>query len=489
MSGADPQSYTPIERLGTVLTAARAASEAWGEVPPEARAVRVGVLRREIVGARDAIARVVSSETGKTRSEALLSDVLATLELLRYLEKNAVRLLRPERAKTPFVFGASESYVEYHPRGVVLVIAPWNNPLQLSLVPVVSALAAGNAVILKPSERTPRTGNLISSLCRRAGFSKDVLQVVDGGPDVAKALVENRPDMIFFTGGTTGGRAVLVAASRQMTPIILELGGKDPMIVFADADLDRAAGAAVYGAFSHAGQHCVSVKRLYVEHDIYASFLERLAEQTRALSSTPDWGRVMDDRVRATAREQVEEAVAAGARLLVPDDMARAGTEPTLVADTTNNMRTMREETFAPVLSAMPFQNEQDAIRLANDSSFGLNASVWSKDLIRARRVVHRLETGNAYVNNVLINIGNPHLPFGGVKTSGLGRYHGPEGLRAFCRETAVMVSRATRKAEPNWFPHSEAKLKAVEEVIRLRYGDIGLLRRAWGWLRLLRRL
>ena len=483
------QTDMPIERAKAVLLAAQVASGKWGETSPDARAGCIGAMRREIVAARDEIVDVVSSETGKTTGEALHSDVLATLEILLYLERNAERLLRPEKAKTPFVFGARESYVEYKPLGVVLVIAPWNNPLQLALVPAASALVAGNAVLLKPSERTPRTGKLISTLCRRAGLPDDVLQVVDGGPDVAQALIDSRPDIIFFTGGTKNGRSVLEAASRQLIPVILELGGKDPMIVFADAHLDRAAQAAVYGAFSHAGQHCVSVKRLYVQESVYGEFLERVAEETRALAATSHWGRVMDERAQAVALEQVQEAVAAGARLLVPDDLTRAGAEPTLVRDATNTMRIMREETFAPVLSAMPFEDEDDAVRLANDSEFGLNASVWSDDATRAKRVAHHLETGNVYVNNVLINIGNPHLPFGGVKSSGLGRYHGPEGVRAFCNRTAVMVSDRKRKAEPNWFPHDEEKRHAVEEFIRLRYGDVGFLRRIWGWLRLLRRV
>ena len=476
-------------RADKTIGCARVAAGPWDETPTKTRANRIGSLRREMVDVRDEIAEVVSSETGKTRDEALQSDVLATLEVLRYLEKNAVRLLRPESVATPFVFGAGESYVEYRPRGVVLVIAPWNNPVQLSLVPAASALVAGNAVILKPSERTPRTGRLISSLCRRAGFSDDVLQVVDGGPDIARALIESRPDMIFFTGGTTNGHAVLKAASRHLIPVILELGGKDPMIVFADADLDRAVQAVVYGAFTHAGQHCVSVKRLYVEQSAYDLFVARVAEATRAVAATPDWGRVMDEDARATAVEQVREAIAGGARVLVPEEVGRAGAEPTLVVDATNEMRVVREETFAPVLAAMSFEDEDDVVRLANDSSFGLNASVWSGDPVRARRVAHRLETGNVYVNNVLINIGNPHLPFGGVKSSGLGRYHGPEGVRAFCRETSVMVSRAKRKTEPNWFPHNEERRKAVQEVIRLRHGDVGFLRRVWTWLRLLRRL
>jgi len=312
---------------------------------------------------------------------------------------------------------------------------------------------------------------------------------VTGDPVIAQGLVEERPDLIFFTGGTQNGRSVLAAAAHHLIPVILELGGKDPMVVFADANLDRAARAAVYGAFAHAGQHCVSVKRLYVERSVYDAFLGRVAAETAALAATPDWGRLVDEGARAVAAEQVAEALAEGARLLAPADKERAGAEPSVVADATPGMRLMQEETFAPVLTAMSFNSEDDAVRLANDSPFGLNASVWSRDLDRASSVVDRLHTGNAYVNNVLINVGNPNLPFGGVKSSGIGRYHGPEGLRAFCAETSVMVSRSTAGTEPNWFPHGASKQAMLEDLIDLRYGGQGWLRLLWGWIRLLRRL
>jgi acyl-CoA reductase-like NAD-dependent aldehyde dehydrogenase len=346
---------------------------------------------------------------------------------------------------------------------------------------------AGNAVILKPSERAPGTGQLIGKLCEQAGLTGGELQIASGGPEVARALIEQRPDMIFFTGGERNGRDVLASAARNLIPVILELGGKDPMIVFADADLERAAPAAVYGAFAHAGQHCVSVKRLYVEDRVYDEFLERVAEQTRALAASPDWGRVVDDRARAMASEQVREASAQGARLLVPDDISRAGSEPTLVSDAAQTMRLVQEETFAPVLVARRFSTEEEATELANDSPFGLNASVWSRDMERCERVVRRLDTGNVYVNNVLINIGNPFLPFGGVKASGLGRYHGAEGIRAFCVETSVMTSRSRQTSEANWFPHGEPNREIVETLIDLRYGKMSWYRRITGWLKILR--
>jgi acyl-CoA reductase-like NAD-dependent aldehyde dehydrogenase len=468
---------------------ANAAFAKWAAVPPERRAEHFGELRRRVLQQREAIARTVCSEAAKTEAEAMLSDLLPTLEMLRYLERHAARVLRPRKAPTPLLFGPGSSRVEYRPRGVVLIIGPWNNPFQLAMVPAAFALAAGNAVVLKPSERSPETGRRVGALCREAGFADGLVEVVPGGPEVAQALIEERPAMVFFTGGVRGGQAVGNAAARLGIPAVLELGGKDPMLVFADADPDRAAQAAVYGAFAHAGQHCVSVKRLFVEDGIYEPFLEQVAERARRLAATGEWGRVADERAAQLACEQVGEALDAGARLLLPQDRGQAGHQPTLLAEAAPTMRVMQEETFAPVLAACRFEGEAEAVRLANASPFGLNASVWTRDPARAERVVGGLETGNVAVNGVLINIGNPHLPFGGVKASGMGRYHGPEGLRSFCRETAVTLGRSRRRTEPNWFPHDAARMDTVERMMELRYGDLGWFRRIGGWLRLLRRL
>ena len=471
------------------MNKARAASSAWREVSAGARSRRIGALRREIFRARRDIVREICAETGKTAAEALSSDVLPTLENLRYLEQNAPSLLTARKARGSLVFPARKARVEYRPRGVVLVIAPWNNPLQLSLIPAATALASGNTVVLKPSERTPATGRLMETLCTGAGLTGGEIQIAAGGPGLGEALIAERPDMIFFTGGMKNGRSVLAAAACHLIPVILELGGKNPMIVFDDANLGRAARGAVYGAFAHAGQHCVSVKRLYIHDTVYKTFLERVIEETRVLTRTSEWGRVIDSRAEAVEREQVREALTRGARLLVPQGLEQAGAEPTLVADATHDMQLMSEETFAPVLGAMRFETEEEALRLANDSYFGLNASVWTMDPGRSERVAYRLETGNVYVNNVLTNVGNPYLPFGGVKASGIGRYHGPEGVRAFCAETSVMISPSSRRTEPNWFPHGEDKREAVDELIKLRHGDLSWVRRACGWFRLFRRL
>ncbi|MBN1141837.1 MAG: aldehyde dehydrogenase family protein, partial [Deltaproteobacteria bacterium] len=252
-----------------VMQRAREASSEWAERSLGDRVARLAALRHLIVARREEILDAVGRDAGKVRTEALVTDLLPTLEILRYNESQAPRILSPERRSGSLLFAGSRAEVRHHPHGAVLVVAPWNNPFQLSLLPAATALLAGNAVILKPSERTPRVAALLRKLFAEAGFPPPLLELAEGGPETAAELVSAGPDLIFFTGGATGGKAVYRLAAERMIPVIMELGGKDAMVVFADADLKRAARAALYGAFAHDGRHCVSVKRLLVEKPAY----------------------------------------------------------------------------------------------------------------------------------------------------------------------------------------------------------------------------
>jgi len=471
-----------------IMDIAREAFRQNRQLPRGNRNIPFERLISSIVRRRMKIAAVVASEIGKTVHEALLSDILPTLEMLRYLAANADWVLRDRPVKTPMIFRRCRSRILYRPRGVVLVIAPWNNPFQLSMIPVITALAAGNTVILKPSEKTPKTAQLIQDLFDQIGFNNDLFHVAQGGPETGGALIAAGPDMIFFTGNSKTGRIIAAQAAEKLIPAILELGGKDPMVIFEDADLERAARAAVYGAFAHAGQHCVSVKRLYVQKAVSSGFIALLEEQTRALSATDQWGRAGDQRAVDAAKIQIADALKNGASLSWPGDAQKAGTCPTIVTGCSPDMVLMREETFAPVLPVMTFETEEEGIRLANDSLFGLNASVWTRDLKRAGRVARQLLTGNLFVNNVLVNIGNPHLPFGGVKFSGMGRYHGEEGLKAFSVETSVMISNNREPDEPQWFPHDADRMSVTDDLILLRYGRIGFWKGLMKWIDLIKK-
>ncbi|MFW5922777.1 MAG: aldehyde dehydrogenase family protein [Planctomycetota bacterium] len=470
-----------------VIQSARRSQRKWARRDIRSRTELLRRLRRDIMEQRDAIVDDIRKDTAKTRVEALSSSLLPTLECLHYIESRAAEVLRPQKRPTPPLYRSTQSRVEYHPRGVVLVISPWNNPFQLCLLPVASALTSGNAIVLKPSEHCPTVARRVSDLLREAGYPEPLTPVCTGGPDVARGLLEAKPDMIFFTGCVENGRDVLRAAARSLTPTVLELGGKDPMIVLPDAPMDRAVEGGLYGAFTHAGQHCVSTRRLYLHRDICQQFLDQLSRRTEELADTEQWGTVRFEQAAASARELVQDALSRGAELLNPADPADAGFRPTLLRDVTHDMRIVREDLFAPVLVSADFSSEDEALALANDTPFGLNASIWTGDREKGRRIARGLNCGNIFINNVLSNVGNPHLPFGGTKQSGLGRYHGPEGLRTFCRTTSVMARAPSEREEPNWFPHDEHSAALVDGLLRLRHEDMSFGRKILQGIRLAR--
>lgn len=447
-----------VEVAEVMETARSAAAEARLR-PLKERVAMLGRLARVMTEQAEHINRTICDATGKPPVEALASDLLVALDLLRYCEQNLAAALAPRERPTPFYFLGSKSRVEYRPLGVVLVISPWNYPFQLAMAPIITALAAGNAVILKPSEVTPTVGALVGELSELASLPEGLIQVVQGRGDVGQALVEAGPDLVFFTGSAATGSQVMRSAATKLTPVHLELGGKDPMIVFKDANLDRAVNGALYGAFSNAGQACVSVERLYVERRVYEPFLKALASGASKLrlgsSVDDDVGPMINPAQIEVVERHVEDALARGARLLTQRKRAGSYLAPMVLADTDHSMLVMRDETFGPVVGVMPFDSEDEAIELANDSPYGLSASVWTRSASRAGRVAARLDTGSCSINDVMRNLANPHLPFGGTKASGFGRYHGPEGLRSMSRTVAIMSNSSRSRNEINWFPYS----------------------------------
>ncbi len=474
---------------------ARLASGTWGGSSFRERGALLRKLRNLIVERTDRIASEISSATGKTRMEAILNEIVPTLETLKFLENNSAVILSRQKRPTTLSFPGSTAYLDYHPFGVVLVLAPWNFPFQLAMVPIVTALAAGNAVLFKPSELTPQTGALIENLLRDAGLPAGVISVFNGGWETGEKLVDSKPDLIVLTGSAATGKRIMASAAKNLTPLLFELGGKDPMIVFEDANLERAANAAVYGAFANAGQICVSVERLYVQEEIFDSFIGMVCSKTNALrlgtDDDADIGPMTSERQIRIVDDQLDDALQRGAVFLTERKKAGSLCWPVVMRNVTNDMRVMREETFGPVLPAMAFKDEEDAVRLANATEFGLNASVWTRDLKKARRVAARLVTGNCAINDVIKNIGNPHLPFGGVKQSGFGHIHGPEGLRAFCRTQAVMVNAGNSDREMNWFPYDAALRDGVRIFLHMFFLKKPFFEKAkglWGYLKFYRR-
>jgi acyl-CoA reductase-like NAD-dependent aldehyde dehydrogenase len=460
LSVSNPATGEPIREVpcgGTpqieeAVARARAAQPAWAAL---GFAQRAAALRRLARALRDdpAFLDTLVSESGKPTYEAEGIELFYTLELTRFYTGRAGRRALRDDLRHPFIFTNKRARVAYHPRGVVGVIGPWNWPLLNNYADCVAPLIAGNAVVLKPSEHTPLTSLRVAEHWRALGLPADVFQVVAGRAEAGQALVE-RADMIFFTGSQAVGRSIAARAGERLVPAVVELGGKSPMIVLADADLPRAAHAAVWSGFANSGQVCVRTERVLVEDAVAERFVALCAEEIARLRQGPtplpagteatvDVGAITFAPQLAHAKAHIADALARGARLVAGGEARGEGPgrffAPTLLADATPAMDVMREETFGPVLPVMRVANAEEALRVANDTPFGLTGSVWSGDAARARALARRMEAGSVCVNDVLVNYFCVEAPLGGVKASGLGHRHGAEALRQFCRVETIV--------------------------------------------------
>jgi 4,4'-diapolycopenoate synthase len=462
----------PLERVRR----ARIAQLNWREKSVSSRSLAMRKLRRVFAAQRDRIVDGICAETGKPRLDALSGDVMVTLEQMRYYESHACRLLRTGSVGKPsFLFVGTDFYEEHEPYGVVLIYGPANYPFQLSVVPMITALFAGNAVILKCSEKTPGVARLIESLCHEAGLPEDLVQIVTDAPEGAAPYIDAGPDLIFFTGSSENGRSVATSAARRLIPAVLELGGKDAAAVFADCNLERAVEGVLYGAFSNAGQVCVGIKRLYIEESLRGAFVKRLVGRMEELrigaATNSDLGVLQGETARTRLCAQIADAIQRGAILEYPQSGPVNGEMPVLLRDVPAEASVLVEETFGPVLCVTSFKSEDEAIALANGCPFALSASIWTSDLNRARRMAKRLSAGTCAVNDVIRNIANPYAAFGGNRQSGYGRYHGPQGLSTFSRIKSVMVSNGKRKREINWFPFTKSTLRRLDVLLGWRHG------------------
>jgi succinate-semialdehyde dehydrogenase/glutarate-semialdehyde dehydrogenase len=397
---------------------------------------------------------------------------------MQFFARRTEKLLRPERLNIgQYGLMGRSSKIIYRPLGVIAIISPWNFPWAIPLGEVVMALMSGNAVVLKPSELTPLVGLKIGDVFRRAGLPTGLLEVVTGDGRTGAALTEARVDKIMFTGSVTTGKRVAEAAARRLIPCVLELGGKDPMVVLDDANIQTAASAAVWGGFANSGQACASVERLYVHEKIAPQFIAEVVRQVRALKQDvgtregTDIGSMSSERQLSIVEEHVSDALAHGARALTGGrrraDLSGAFYEPTVLADVTQQMTVMREETFGPVLPVMTFKTEEEAVRLANDSVFGLTASVWTKDVARGRRLAERIEAGTVTVNEVLYTHGIAQTPWGGMKQSGIGRTHGRLGLLEMVVPQHLHVNRITGFRDLWWFGYTPEAARLFRDLAR----------------------
>jgi acyl-CoA reductase-like NAD-dependent aldehyde dehydrogenase len=450
---------------------------------------------RLVVERVESVVDIISTDTGKPRMEALMTEVLSVPLFHAWFEQHAPKILAPRTVSTPLVFLPRRGWVEYFPMGVVAVISPWNFPFQLAVIPVLSALVAGNTVVLKPSEVTCLTSAMIAELFRQAGLPEGVVEVVQGDGTTGAALCAANIDKIFFTGSVPTGRRVMAAAALRPIPVELELGGKDAFIVCEDAPLQRAARAAAWGGLLNAGQMCVSVERILVVDSVHDEFVELLRKAVSEIKvggpdEDADMGPLTFGKQLLTLDRHIRDALERGATAICggPEALDRPGQfmAPTILTDVDESMEVYREESFGPVLPVIRVRDEAHAVELANRHQYGLTASVWTRDGARGRRIASQVHAGQVMINDIVSGVGNPTLPFGGVKASGFGRYHGAEGLLSFVHSRAVTSSPTWFESEPFWFPYTGKYETALE---LFRHIAAGRLTRAVGSLTKLARI
>lgn len=445
------------------VAAAHAAQPQWGALSVNERIRVLRRFQRTLFAQKDEVAALISDEAGKPRVEALLTEVVVTLDAVNFYAREAPRSLAPERVPhaNPML-KAKRGWLVRKPYGVVGIISPWNYPFSIPASEMMAALVTGNAVVLKPSELTPMSALRLQAMMTEAGLPPGLFQVIVGDGPSGAALVDSAIDKLIFTGSVATGKKIAAVAAAKLMPVVLELGGKDPMIVLKDADLEIASSAAVWGAFMNAGQTCLSVERCYVQKDIFPAFIERCVEKTKRLrigrGSDPesDVGPLITQPQLRTVEAHVADAVAQGARILTGGhrlpDLGDNFYAPTVLVDVHHGMKVMREETFGPLLPIMSFTTEDAAVALANDSQFGLSASIWTSDRRRGEALAGRIDAGAVMVNDVITGFGISEAPHGGVKSSGLGRTHGRAGLEEMVRTKYVDSDLLPRMPKVWWY-------------------------------------
>ena len=463
-----------------IVQKSRETFETWGLLTPSERRPHLRAFTRTVLKNMDRIADVIISETGKHRGDSL-AEITAALTVMDYATRTAHRALRSKKGAA-WPLPSTRGWTEYSPMGVAGVISPWNYPFYLPMLSVIQALAAGCTVVLKPSEVAPFSGALIEDLAREAGLPDGVVTVIHGFGDTGAALVKTA-DMIAFTGSSEIGKLIAAEASSTLKPLILELGGKDAMIVLEDANVnDAARAAATFGVFN-AGQTCVGVERVYVVDEIYDDFVAEVMKAMGSLNAghgdNADIGPMIDRRQVDTIEAHMRDAIDKGASVVMGGNRYETRHaiyyEPTVVLDVDHSMDLIRDETFGPILPIMRVSDEATALHLANDSRYGLHGSVWTKDKRRGERVASRMRTGTVAINDHLVNFFYPSIKLGGIGDSGISGVLGEEGIKAFCVHKSITAARfrPTTKLMGSWLPRK----------VGPRYWK-GLSRLLFGWRR-----
>jgi acyl-CoA reductase-like NAD-dependent aldehyde dehydrogenase len=494
------KSYSPVngELVGEVpiatredvknaIARARKAQAAWGVLPIEERCARLTRFRDALVERADEFVDVVSRECGKPRHDVLSHEVFISVDLFTYYLKNAAKILAPREIGLSLMMH-KKSVVHYMPRGVVGVIGTWNFPVVIPLGDALAALVTGSAVIVKPSEVTPLSMQKAKEIWDSTGLPEDLFIIVHGGGDVGQAMIEGGIQKLCFTGGVETGKKVAAACGANLIPCVMELGGKAPLIVCADADVERTAKAIVFGGFVNSGQVCISVERVYAHEKVHDELVARVRDLTRELrqgdpngADIVDVGAIIFDKQIDVAEKHIADAVSKGAEI-VTGGKRRPGPgqffEPTVLAKCDHSMTVMTQEIFGPIVPIQKVSSEDEAIKLANDSHLGLNAYVFTKDRAKGTRLAERVEAGSVIVNDVLMNYAAPETPFGGIKQSGFGRIHGEDALREMAEARHIFSPRLANEPNPLAFPYSAKTYKWQLKMLRAMYTTGGMIKK-----------
>jgi acyl-CoA reductase-like NAD-dependent aldehyde dehydrogenase len=474
---------TPDEVQGIVDDVA-SVQPFWAELPLEGRARYMKRAQQAILDQIDDLARLLSREQGKPINEALVMELIPTIDALAWIADAGQQILSDERIPQPQAFTKmKKSVFSYEPLGVVGVIAPWNYPWSIPFGEVAMALMAGNGVVLKPASLTPLIGDRIRDIFNRAGVPDGLVRTVHGGGAVGNALVESTAAKIFFTGSVDVGRRVGVACAERLKGSVLELGGKDAQIVCADANLEHAISGCLWGSFANAGQTCAGIERTYVVEEVAEQFIEGVVRGAQALrvgdplSFDTEIGPMVSRDQYELVKELVDDAVANGAKLRCGGPVEIDGYPdaaffaPTVLTDVTHDMRIMREEIFGPVIPIIPVASEEEAINLANDSNFGLSASVWTLDREKGDRIARRIEAGSVWINDHMYSHGTCQCSWGGVKESGIGRAHSKFGFYE-CVNIKHVAWEPSKLKNFWWHPYDEQLGKALRASAHVLYGS-----------------